>query len=50
MHHTTVAIKDLKVHFGNSNLLLKKSAIRFELLAQKREINKKMAGILHYQY
>ena len=35
-----VAIKDLEVHLGNSNLSLGKSVIQFELLAQKEETGK----------
>ena len=35
-----IAIEDLEVLLGNSNLRLGKSAIRFELLAQKKEIGK----------
>ena len=44
----TVAIENLKVHLDNSNLFLKKNAIQFELLAQKKEIDKQIAGILYY--
>ena len=36
----TVAIKDLEVCLGNSNLPLGKNAIRFESWAQKRETGK----------
>ena len=43
-----IAIKDLEVHLGNSNLLLRKSAIWFELLAQKSETSKQTANILYY--
>ena len=45
-----VAIKDLEVRLGNSNLPLGKNAIWFELSAQKRETDKQTAGILYYQY
>ncbi len=45
-----VAIKDLKVRLGNSNLPLGKSAIRFESLAQKGETRKQTAGALYYKY
>ena len=45
-----VIIEDLKVLLGNSNLPLRKSAIWFESLAQKRETSKQTSGILHYQY
>ena len=43
-----VAIEDLEVHLGNSNLPLRKSAIWFELLAQKKETDKQTACILYY--
>ena len=45
-----VAIEDLEVRCGNANLLLGKSAIWFELLAQKGEISKQTAGALYYKY
>ncbi len=45
-----VAIEDLEVHLGNSNLPLEKSAIRFEPSAQKGETGKQTAGALYYQY
>ena len=45
-----VAIKDLEVCLGNSNLLLGKSAIWFEPSAEKGETGKQTAGILYYQY
>ena len=45
-----VAIKDLEIYFGNSNLLLRKSAIWFESSAQKGETSKQTASILYYQY
>ena len=35
-----IAFNDLEVRFCNSNLPLEKSAIRFELLAQKLETSK----------
>ena len=40
-----VAIKDLEVRLGNPNLPLGKSAICFELLAQKKETSKQTAGV-----
>ena len=43
-----IAIKDLKVRLGNSNLLLGKSAIRFEPSAQKVKIGKQTIGALYY--
>ncbi len=43
-----VAIKDLEVCLGNSNLPLGKNAIRFELLIQKRETSKQTASALYY--
>lgn len=45
-----VAIKDLKVHYGNANLPLGKSKIRFEPLAQKGVTNKQIADALYYKY
>ena len=45
-----VAIEDLEVCLSNSNLPLTKSAIWFELLAQKGETGEKMAGVLCYKY
>ncbi len=45
-----VAIEDLEVRLGNSNLPLGKSAIWFEPLAQKGETSKQTAGALYYQY
>ena len=35
-----IAIKDLEVCLNNSNLLLRKNVIRFELLAQEKETSK----------
>lgn len=32
-----IVIKDLKMHLDNLNLLLRKSAIWFELLTQKKD-------------
>ena len=46
----TVAIKDLKIRLGHLNLLLRKNAIWFKRLAQKREIGKHIVGVLYYQY
>ena len=43
-----VAIEDLEVRLSNSNLPVRKSAIRFEPLAQKGETGKQMAGALDY--
>lgn len=43
-----IAIEDLEVYLGNSNLLLGKSAIRFEQSAQKRETSKPTTGVLYY--
>ena len=43
-----IAIKDLEVRLSNSNLLVGKSVIRFELLAQKGETSKQTAGALYY--
>ncbi len=45
-----VAIKDLEVRLCNLNLLLRKKAIWFKLLAQKGETSKQTAGTLYYQY
>ena len=41
-----IAINDIEMRLGNSNLLLRKSPIWFESSAQKREMGKQMAGIL----
>ena len=45
-----IAIEDLEVRFGNSNLPLGKSAIWFEPSAQKGETGKQTVCILYYQY
>lgn len=45
-----IAIKDLAVRLSNSNLAMEKSAICFEILAQKREIDKQMASALYFKY
>ena len=45
-----VAIEDLEVRCGNTNLSLGKSAIWFESLAQKEETGKQTAGALYYKY
>ena len=45
-----VAIEDLEVRLGNSNLPLGKSAIRFEPSAQKVETGKQTTSALYYQY
>ncbi len=45
-----MAIEDLKVRLGNSNLPLRKSAIWFEPLAQKGETGKQTVDVLYYQY
>ena len=43
-----VAIEDLEVRLGNSNPLLGKNVIWFELLAYKRETDKQMTSALYY--
>ncbi len=45
-----VAIENLEVCLGNSNLPLGKRVIWFESSAQKRETSKQMADTLYYQY
>ena len=45
-----IAIEDLKVHLGNFNLPLDKSAIWFELLVPKVETSKQTTSALYYQY
>ena len=45
-----IAIEDLKMYLSNSNLPLEKSAIWFELLAQKGETGKQTASALYYKY
>lgn len=45
-----VVIKNLKVHFGNLNLLLRKNAIWFEPLAQKEEMSKQIVGAPYDKY
>ena len=45
-----IAIKDLEVHLSNPHLLLEKSAICFEFLAQKGETGKQTASIQYYKY
>ena len=45
-----IAIEDLEVQLNNSNLLIRKSAIRFEPSAKKGETDKQTAGALYYQY
>lgn len=45
-----VIIKDLEIHLSNSNLPMRKSAIYFKFLAQKREISKQTASALYYKY
>lgn len=42
-----VAIKNLKVQFSNSNLLVGKNTIWFKFLAQKKEIDKRTADALY---
>ena len=42
-----IVIKDLEVCCGNANLLLRKSAIWFESLAQKKETSKQTVDILY---
>ena len=44
----TIANEDLELRWSYSNLLLGKSAIRFEPPAQKGEIDKQTAGALYY--
>ena len=46
----TVAIEDLEMHLGNSNLPPEKKAIRFKPSALKEETDKQTASILYYQY
>ena len=43
-----IAIEDLEMRWGNSNLLLGKSAIRFEPSTQKVEIGKQTTSALYY--
>lgn len=45
-----IAIKDLEVRLGNSNLSLTKSAIWFEPSAQKGETSKQTTSALYYLY
>ena len=45
-----VAIKDLEMYLSNSNLLIRKNAICFEPLVQKRETGKQTADALYYKY
>lgn len=45
-----IPIKDLKMQLSNSYPPIRKNAIYFEPLAQKREISKQMAGALDYKY
>ena len=45
----TITIKDLEVRYDNANLLLGKSAIWFELLAQKGETSKQTVDALYYK-
>ncbi len=44
----TITNKDFVIHFDNSNLLLGKSAIQFESLAQKKESGRQTTGVLYY--
>lgn len=44
----TIAIKNLGVHLGNLNLLLRNNVIGFELLVLKKKTNKQMIGALYY--
>lgn len=47
----TIAIKDLEVRLGYSNLLLGKSEIWFKLSVQKRETGKQTVDtLLYYKY
>lgn len=43
----TIAIKNLKMHFSYANLSLRKNAICFEPLTQKKETNEKIADIIY---
>lgn len=45
-----ITIEDLEMCLNNSNLPIGKSAIFFELWAQKREIGKQITGALYYKY
>lgn len=45
-----IAIKDPEVHLGDSNLILRKSVIQFELLALKRKTDNYLTDVLYYQY
>lgn len=45
-----ITIKDLEKRVNNSNLLIRKSAIGFELWAQKRETGRQTADALYYKY
>ena len=45
-----VAIEDLEVQIGNSNLLLGRNAIAFEPLPQKLETGKQTTSALYYHY
>ena len=47
---SAIAIKDLELHLGNPNLPLGRSAICFELLAQKKETGKYTADAQYYKY
>lgn len=45
-----IVIKDLEIYLNNLNLLIKKSAICFELLVQKKEIGKQITDTLYDKY
>lgn len=45
-----ITIKYFEVRLGNLNLLLRKSVIWFESLAQKKETGKQTTGTLYYHY
>lgn len=46
----TIAIKNLEKHLKNSNLIIKKSAICFKSVAQKRKTDNQTSGALYYKY
>lgn len=44
----TIAIQDLEICFDNLNLALRKNAIWFDSLAQKKKIDKQIDDTLYY--
>lgn len=46
----TIVIKNLKIQMTNSNLLMRKNAICFEVSNQKRETDKQTADAIYYKY